>query len=609
MTALDLTVTEMGIEYWAIKYSITIFLFIPKSPHDPSPLYTRVYEPDASFMENTFQLNAFNDVNLGDDSLTANPTPGYGVSASTECTPDEHVNLVSPVVVESGDGLRMGIGLGLGHLTACVKFVELNSLKKQKTLSFEPSDDNDDLGTLTNFTFNQKKVRELAAHMILLHEYPFNMMEHELFNKFMRACTPYWKKISLATVKSDCIAIYNIGKKKLKTLLSGIDRVNITTDMWTSSQRVSYMVVTCHFVDSNWLLQKRILNFCNVPPPHSGVVIAEALRNSFIEWGILDKVLTITVDNASANSAAIDILRDDFELRCSLPIGGLMFHVRCCAHITNLLVQAGLSEIGDIIDSVRQGIKYIVASKRRLIAFSDIAKRLDLGSNKLILDVPTSWNSTYLMLKTAIRFKEVFPRYHRVEQAFLWVVTPEQWDKVENVNQVLAVFNDVTNVVSGSDYPTSNLFLPEVWRMKEIVDIKALDMNEYMRLMSAKMSDKFDKYWGESNMVMALVAMLDPRYKMKLIRFCFPIIYPLDIRGDNIKAVLSTLKELFKVYVVAHNASIVQQQVAAEVSAATTSIASVTEEASGGRSRFRQHSQGSGSLAKNGQNPFGSHGG
>jgi hypothetical protein len=30
------------------------------------------------------------------------------------------------------------------------------------------------------------------------------------------------------------------------------------------------------------------------------------------------------------------------------------------------------------------------------------------------------------------------------------------------VNQVLSVFNDVTNVVSGTDYPTANLYLPEV---------------------------------------------------------------------------------------------------------------------------------------------------
>jgi hypothetical protein len=66
------------------------------------------------------------------------------------------------------------------------------------------------------------------------------------------------------------------------------------------------------------------------------------------------------------------------------------------------------------------------------------------------------------MLETAIKFRKVFPIYHRVEQAFLWVVSPEEWENVENVNQVLAVFNDMTNIVYGSDYPTSNLFLPEV---------------------------------------------------------------------------------------------------------------------------------------------------
>jgi hypothetical protein len=209
------------------------------------------------------------------------------------------------------------------HLTGCKKFVELNNRKKQKTLCFEPSDDNNGFGTLSNFVYNEKRVRELAAHMVLLHGYPLNMMEYELFNKFMRGCTPHWKKISCVTIKSDCIATYNIEKKKLKTLLSGVDRVNITTDMWTSSQRVSYMVVTCHFVNSNWLLQKRILNFCNVPPPHSSVVIADALRDTFNDWGIMRKVFSITIDNASTNGTAIDILRDDFWLKgIFLPVGG-----------------------------------------------------------------------------------------------------------------------------------------------------------------------------------------------------------------------------------------------------------------------------------------------
>jgi len=89
------------------------------------------------------------------------------------------------------------------------------------------------------------------------------------------------------------------------------------------------MVVTCNFVDSDWFLQKRVLNFCNVPPPYSGVVIVDALRKCFGDWGIQDNVFTITVDNAKANDIAIRIHKDDFELREILPIGGRLFHVRC----------------------------------------------------------------------------------------------------------------------------------------------------------------------------------------------------------------------------------------------------------------------------------------
>jgi hypothetical protein len=49
-------------------------------------------------MENTIQLNKINEVDLGDNTLTADLTPRSGVAPSTECTPDE------PVVVESRDG-------------------------------------------------------------------------------------------------------------------------------------------------------------------------------------------------------------------------------------------------------------------------------------------------------------------------------------------------------------------------------------------------------------------------------------------------------------------------------------------------------------------------
>jgi hypothetical protein len=90
-------------------------------------------------MENAFQLNEINDVDLGDDSLTAEPTLGSGVFASTECTPDEHVNLVSLVVVESRDGdgdvvVQFGVGSGSGAgVGGEGRFAAFQKKERQKT--------------------------------------------------------------------------------------------------------------------------------------------------------------------------------------------------------------------------------------------------------------------------------------------------------------------------------------------------------------------------------------------------------------------------------------------------------------------------------------------
>jgi hypothetical protein len=160
-------------------------------------------------------------------------------------------------------------------------------------------------------------------------------------------------------------------------------------------------------------------------------------------------------------------------------------------------VQDGISQIGDIVDFVRDGIKYIVASEGRLKQFAEIAKQLQLSYKKLILNVPTRWNSTYMMLSTALEFREVFPRYEDRDQSFRWVLSVDDWVKVENVCHVLEVFNEVTKIVSGSNYPTSNLFLPEVWRIRDVLGKKSKDANVYVRTMAEKMYLKFEKYCGE----------------------------------------------------------------------------------------------------------------
>ena len=223
-------------------------------------------------------------------------------------------------------------------------------------------------------------------------------------------------------------------KKKVSTLLKSTNKVSVTTDIWKSTnQKVSYMVVTSHFIDSNWKLQKRVLNFCDIPPPHSRIAICDALSKCLVDWEIEDKVWTVTVDNASYNDVDVRMLKDNLSYKNQLPLSGKLFHVRCCAHILNLLVQDGLFEIGEIIKNARESVKYVIQSESRLNIFGDIVKQLKLPSKQLILDCCTKWNATYFMLSSALEFKDVFPRYAQRDLSYMFFPSEEDWMKVAEV--------------------------------------------------------------------------------------------------------------------------------------------------------------------------------
>lgn len=120
------------------------------------------------------------------------------------------------------------------------------------------------------------------------------------------------------------------------------------------------------------------------------------------------------------------------------------------------------------------------------------------------------------------------------------------WEKVEAIFSVLEAFNVVTNIVSGTHYLTSNLFLAEIRKVKQILDRKSFDRNLHIRAMVGEMKMKFDIYWGESYLVMSTAAVMDSLFKMKLRVFCFPTLYPLEGEADrNLAYLTNVLNELY----------------------------------------------------------------
>ena len=92
----------------------------------------------------------------------------------------------------------------------------------------------------------------------------------------------------------------------------------------------------------------------DLDPPHSGVVIAQEVMECLAEWKIEDKVISLTLDNASSNDVATKNLMAKFVAR---KVPGFLpnhFHVRCCAHIVNLVVNDGLQPLLPFINQLRR---------------------------------------------------------------------------------------------------------------------------------------------------------------------------------------------------------------------------------------------------------------
>ncbi|XP_024626091.1 zinc finger BED domain-containing protein RICESLEEPER 2-like [Medicago truncatula] len=398
--------------------------------------------------------------------------------------------------------------------------------------------------------YDHERQREAIAHWVMMHEHPFSIVEEEGF-LFMMKCSNFsYEEISRKTLKNECVAVYESERKKLKSTLRIVNKICLTTDLWKSqNQKIEYMVLTGHFIDADWVLQKRVLGFVHVPPPRHGVDIADAIFKCLKEWGIENKIFSVSVDNAYYNDRCLKELKVLLSRHQKLVLDGKLFHVRCCAHILNLLVEDGIGRIREIVEKVHDSVRFINQSEARLRTFSEIVQQLKLGGKKLILDCPTRWNSTYQMLSVAMQFKEAFPHFQDREPSYTTLSDEDDWEKVEKVCKLLEVFNFVTHIIYGSEYPTSNLYLTEVFQIKQLLDQAVQDESNFMKDMANAMKEKFDKYWSQCNLVMSLASVLDPRIKMMGVNMCFPLIYPGDEARKNIEKVHKALNDMYLEYV------------------------------------------------------------
>ncbi|XP_031282330.1 zinc finger BED domain-containing protein RICESLEEPER 2-like [Pistacia vera] len=338
---------------------------------------------------------------------------------------------------------------------------------------------------LRRLKISQEIYREKMVIGIIKHNYPYSIVEHERIRDVHMYLNHEVKHYTRNPVKADCLKIYYREKERKKLALERVSgRICLTSDIWSSCTTDGCISLMAHYVDENWELQSRILNFCHIPSPHSGALLLDIVYDFLKDWRIEKKVFSLTLDNA---------------------------------------IQEGLKVSSMALHKIRESVKYVKGSEAKRMKFGELVKQIGVISSKgLRMDVPTRWNSTYLML--------------------------EKWDRGERICKFLQPFYEITTLFSGSQYPTANLYLRNVWRIQVRLYEEMENEDEVLSTMASQIKGKFDKYWDSYTVVLAIAAILDPRFKFEFVEFCYKKVDGPVVATRKLELVQQELYRLFAAY-------------------------------------------------------------
>ncbi|GJS98550.1 zinc finger BED domain-containing protein RICESLEEPER 2-like protein [Tanacetum coccineum] len=152
-----------------------------------------------------------------------------------------------------------------------------------------------------------------SAHrsLVIQRALPFNHFDPEQTTRvFQNTMQPRYTHVSRSTLKRDAMKLWLAAKQEIIDSFGNINAcVNLTTDVWSAPHGVpgSYMCVSAHRIEPDtWQMMKRVISFEEFPSFHTGGALFKMLTKVLTNFNLKDKVMSITLDNASNNTSAID---------------------------------------------------------------------------------------------------------------------------------------------------------------------------------------------------------------------------------------------------------------------------------------------------------------
>lgn len=344
---------------------------------------------------------------------------------------------------------------------------------------------------------------------------PFSLVENEHFRELVSALNPSYNIPSSKTLKKDMEIVYEQKCKEIRDIVSkpGQQICAVTTDIWTSNSKDSYISLTVSMIDEAWEMTSKCLEVKSCPGSHTADNLKGKLRELEKDWGIVESNVAVVRDSGA------NIKKATSEMRFRLDLG-------CFDHILQCAVLKALSEetAVEILKSAKKIVRHFHHSPLEIEKLkAETAKHSsdNVFYRKLKQECPTRWGSTYEMLERLIAMRKPVTNVlmdHKKTDIHDLVPLPGFWVDAAALCKTLDTLNVISKEMGAEKSCTMSSIYAIV--MNLLTYVMKPDNDDPLFIQNAKtaFSEYLEERLGDDDIrvTMQAAAVLDPRMKKLL---------------------------------------------------------------------------------------------
>ncbi|XP_031272667.1 zinc finger BED domain-containing protein RICESLEEPER 1-like [Pistacia vera] len=355
-------------------------------------------------------------------------------------------------------------------------------------------------------------------------------------------------KCGLNAIKDDILDVYKQEKDKLHRYLHKLpSRFNVTIE-----RQFGLWFLTSWFIDDNWEL-KRIISLLG---RYEDEVVYEIVRSWLVDWNMDKKLCSMArgeLFNVFENEEVIKNINNWFNERGSLPfIGNFRSFSLLLDKFGHIISLGALDRISGnyILCKQSELLRYVRISSNVNKFQSAISNAQSMGKTVISESVPPFGCLIDDAFEWVMNSKEAFCELEHIDPDFKSInFTKEEWDDATLLYNSWKVLKDLRDDLWNSLEPkqTANVYFPMVYH----IFFKLLQLgkseNLYYCQVASQFLSYFDQCWGNSNLILVIVVILDPRFKMNIVEHFYEEIYGNQV-DTPFKKIIDGVRNIYNKY-------------------------------------------------------------